>query len=107
MQKPKMRQFDGWKSSAVGQWFFREYLQDYADSSAMENGRQFGRVEETAEKEVMTAARNAGVIQGVDDVINGIRDTEEESYNSQLDPFAEEREEQEDESGGDGEIPPD
>jgi len=84
--RPKKAEFDQWKSTHVGVWFFQEYLQGYADESAGINGRGVGRVEETAEAEFMTFVRNAGVIQGVESVIDGI--TEEDPT---LDPFYEER----------------
>ena len=88
MNRPSISEFDGWKNSPVGQWYFRVYLKEYADLAAGENGRGVGRVEETVDAEFMTFVRNAGVIQGVESVINGI--TEEDLL---LDPFVEERDE--------------
>jgi len=88
MNKPTMSEFDGWKHSTVGRWFFDEFLQGYADISAGQNGRGVGVVEETVDKELLTFVRNAGVILGVESVIAGI--SEEDDL---LDPFAEERRE--------------
>ena len=95
MNTPTMSEFDGWKSSSISQWYFREFLQKYADTAAGENGRSVGAFEETKGKAFMTSVKNAGVVQGVEHVINGI--TEEEGL---LDPFAEERNQDEDESVG-------
>ena len=84
MNKPTMSDFDGWRNSATGVWYFEHYLQSYADMQAQENGRSVGRIEEDTQQEFITAVRNAGVIQGVDNVVS-------------LDPFEEEREELENE----------
>ena len=80
MNRPTMSEFDGWKNSATGIWFFEHYLQGYADIMAGENGRGVGVIEETIGKELLTFVKNAGVICGVESVIS-------------LDPFDDEREE--------------
>ena len=86
MNTPTLIEFDSWKNSPIGVWYFREYLQGFADAMARENGRNIGGFEDSESKAFMTSVKNAGVIKGVDDVINGI--TEEDDL---LDPFAEER----------------
>jgi hypothetical protein len=88
MNTPKMSEFDGWRASAVGRWFFEVVLQGYADASAGINGRAVGSLEESQGKEILTYVKNAGVINGVEYVI-------------ELDPFIEERQELEDETESD------
>ena len=99
MNKPKMNEFDGWKNSSTGLWYFNVYLQQYADRAAGENGRGVGRVEDTVDSEFMTFVKNAGVIQGVENVINGTKEEVDKDYDSLMDPFYEERQD-EDPSGG-------
>lgn len=77
MKRPTVSEFDGWRQSVVGIWFFEHYLQGYADFSAGQNGRAVG-LYSTSHEELMTYARNAGVIQGVEYAIG-------------TDPFEEER----------------
>ena len=93
MKTPTIREYDGWRATATAQWFFEVYLQGYADVMAGENGRAAGAFEDTEGKAFMTFAKNAGVIQGVEDAIS-------------LDPFAEEREELKDEDTSSGETSP-
>ena len=76
-----MKEFDGWRASPVGVWFFETVLQGYADASAGINGRAVGSVEDSQGKEIMTYVKNAGVINGVEYVIA-------------LDPFEDERPEE-------------
>ena len=87
MNRPTIREFDRWRNTEVGIWFFDVHLKGWADAMAMENGRGVGRVEDSEDMEFMTVVRNAGVVQGVDNAI-----TE--------DPFVDEREEREDEDRG-------
>ncbi len=76
MKRPLMREYDNWRRSSVGQWFFEHYLQEYADEGARLNGRQIGQMEYDV------CVRNAGVIEGVE-------------YAITADPFEEERDEAE------------
>jgi len=87
MTRPTINEFDAWKSSFAGQWFFGEYLQGYADALAGANGRSAGLIEGDQEKEIVVLVRNAGIISGVESVILGA--TED---GAELDPFQEERE---------------
>ena len=80
VNSPSITEFDGWRASPTSQWFFEVFLQGYADAMAGENGRGVGRIEETADRELLTFVRNAGVISGVEIAIN-------------IDPFEDEREE--------------
>ena len=87
INEPKMSEFDGWRSSPVGAWYF-EVLQGYANASADMNGRQVGSMEDSQGKEFMTYVKNAGVINGVEYAIN-------------LDPFEDRRQELESEAESD------
>lgn len=89
---PSISEYDGWRNSPVGRWFFDTYLQGYADASAGINGRAVGGVEDTSGKEFLTYVKNAGVISGVE-------------YAILSDPFEEEREEREHEDTSGGETP--
>ena len=80
MNRPTMAEFDGWKNTAVGAWYF-EYVQDQADKIAMANGRQVGQFENEG-VDHMIAVRQAGFVKGMEDVITH-------------DPFEDEREEKE------------
>jgi len=80
MNTPKMSEFDGWRASPVGRWFFEVVLQGYADASAGINGRAVGSLEESQGKEILTYVKNAGVISGIE-------------YAIACDPFEEERQE--------------
>ena len=81
MNQPKITEYDGWRSSAIGIWFFEHYLQGYADEAANINGRAVGTYP-TKDEDHMTYVRNAGHINGVEYTINN-------------DPFEEERNESE------------
>jgi len=63
----------------VGREVFQA-LQDYADLSAIDNGRSVGNLEATSFEDYAQHVRNAGVIAGVEHAIN-------------FDPFEEERDE--------------
>ena len=84
--KPTLSQFDAWK--AAGQWYFEVYLQGYADATAEENGRSVGNRGATLQDDYMILAKMAGVVEGVEFAITS-------------DPFADEREEMQDEDTGD------
>ena len=79
MNQPKQSEYDGWRNSAVGIWFFEHYLQGYADTAAIENGKSAGRYP-AKDEDHMICVRKAGHISGVEFTINA-------------DPFEEEREE--------------
>ena len=86
MNRPTMAEFDGWKNTAVGAWYFHHYLQGFADIYAMENGRAVGNRGASMHEDYMILAKQAGIVEGVESVINGISEEDE-----LLDPFAEER----------------
>jgi hypothetical protein len=79
MNKPHMSDYDAWRNSSVGLWFFEHHLQGEADLSASENGRAVGLFSPAID--YMTFVRKAGVIEGIEHAINS-------------DPFEVEREEQ-------------
>lgn len=76
----KISDFDGWRNSPVGIWFF-DLLREYADEAAKINGRAPGSYL-TAHEDFVAFIRNAGHIDGIEYVIN-------------FDPFEEERNESE------------
>ena len=80
-----MKEFDGWRASPVSVWFFEEVLHEYVRAAAAINGRAVGSTEDSIGKELMTFVKNAGVINGVEYVID-------------LDPFEDEREDIKDEA---------
>ena len=85
-------EFDGWRNSPVGRWFFDTYLQGYADVSAADNGRSVGNLEATSFEDYAVHVKNAGIVEGVEYAINA-------------DPFIEEREGVSDEGEGRGAVP--
>lgn len=78
MITPSINDFDGWRNSLVGQWFFEYVLQGLADEAARLNGRAIGTYA-TKEEDYLTYVRNAGHISGIE-------------YAITLDPFEVERE---------------
>ena len=70
MIEPTLQEFDGWKHSSTGKWFFEHYLQGYADESAGVNGRSFGQMSEVKDDDFMIHVFNSGVINGVEYAIN-------------------------------------
>ena len=78
MNRPTMSEFDGWKNSATGIWFF-EYVQDQANDMAGENGRKIGLFDDKG-VDHMSGVRMSGFVAGMEEVITH-------------DPFLEEREE--------------
>ena len=84
MNIPSISEFDGWKASIVGQWYFEHYLQGYANATAEENGRAVGKRGASFEDDYMILARQAGIVEGVEFAITA-------------DPFEEERKEKNDE----------
>jgi hypothetical protein len=78
MITPTIHDFDGWRNSPVGQWFFEYVLQGLADEAARQNGRAVGTYA-TRDEDYLTYVRNAGHISGVE-------------YAITLDPFETERE---------------
>ena len=101
MKQPTISEFDGWKDSPVGQWYFRTYLAEYARKVAEEAGRSIGMMGETFDTDYMYHAKEAGRVDGIEAVVSGI--TEE---NPLLDPFEAEREELADDSTGEGDRSP-
>lgn len=92
MNAPKLNEYDGWRNSAIGIWFFEHYLQGYADLAAIENGKAAGTWTDIG-RDHMNYVRNAGHVSGVEFVINN-------------DPFEGEREELDENISG-GETPTD
>lgn len=91
--QPTINDYDGWRNSLVGQWFFEHVLQTYADESAKENGKMPGSLYQ-AHEDFAVYVRNAGHITGVEYVIH-------------LDPFEDKRQslkEANDENNGNGKI---
>ena len=88
MNPPKMKEFDGWRNSVTGIWFFEYVLPDYARLTAEENGRSVGNRGDTMQEDYMILAKQAGIVEGVE-------------YAATLDPFENEREEIVDESTSD------
>ena len=84
MHQPTLQEFDSWKNSSIGKWYFEFYLQGFADKSAQENGRSFGLISEVKDEDFMIHVRNSGFITGVEYAIN-------------TDPFEDSREEAKDE----------
>lgn len=66
--KPTISEFDGWRNSPVGRWFFDHYLQGYADEGAKINGKAAGTY--TSTEDHITLVRNAGFITGVEHAIH-------------------------------------
>jgi len=79
MITPKMQEYDGWRNSAVGIWFFETFLQSYADEAARQNGKAPGSYQSQWE-DFAAYVRNAGYISGVE-------------YTITIDPFEETRHE--------------
>ena len=77
MAQPTMREFDEWKHTEVGKWFFNHFLQGYADQEAMRNGRM--DEDEARYSDSNRRTYNAGVVAGVDFAI-------------EIDPYMEDRE---------------
>lgn len=77
MNQPKLTEFDSWRNTAIGIWFFEHYLQNYVDAAAMENGKAAGTYT-SKDIDHMIFVRNAGLIHGIEYAIN-------------IDPFEEER----------------
>lgn len=88
MKPPKLTEYDGWRNSAISIWFFEHYLQTWVNKQAIENGKALGSFPK--DEDYLTYVKNAGIIKGIEDVINE-------------DPFEEERESIEEESDEDRE----
>ena len=80
MIKPTLREFDEWRTTSVGKWFFDEVLVKDAQERAMLNGRAVGVRGPTLYEDYMILAKEAGVIEGILYAINE-------------DPFEDERKE--------------
>jgi len=76
MNAPNMKDFDDWKSSPTGQWFFgrfdvdgsvieKGWLQEQADLRAQDIGRSMGR-QDMPDKDHMEAVRQAGFVYGIE-----------------------------------------
>ena len=88
----KINEFDGWRNSPVGRWYFDTYLKGYADAAAAENGRSLGNLAETSFEDYAIHVKNAGIVEGIE-------------YAIHTDPFIEEREGAIDESESRGAVP--
>jgi len=92
MNRPTMAQYDGWRASPAGQWFFGVYLQEVANQTAEDNGRSVGNRGSTLHDDYMILAKQAGSVDGIEFAINH-------------DPFEDERKETESEDKGDRQEP--
>ena len=87
MNQPGMNDFDMWKLSPVGQWYFDVHLKKLAEESAYQNGVSAGIRESSLEADHMHHVWQAGWIHGVLDAIAN-------------DPFIEEREAKDESESG-------
>ena len=72
-------EYDAWRNSRVGIWFFEEWLPEQSRNLAEHNGRSVG-AEPTLEQDYMSLAKRSGLVEGIDAVADA-------------DPFIDEREE--------------